>query len=87
MMCPDTAYASTCGIVLAAGLSRRMGRFKPLLPIDGERVLDHLEFCALPGLGERGKQRPRYLGAGCVARGVSHSSPAVGRLLAQVELA
>ena len=27
------------GIVLAAGLSRRMGRFKPLLPMDGERVL------------------------------------------------
>ncbi len=39
MMGPDTACASTCGIVLSAGLSRRMGRFKPLLPIDGERVL------------------------------------------------
>jgi len=29
-------------LILAAGFSRRMGQFKPLLKIDGETIIDHL---------------------------------------------
>jgi molybdopterin-guanine dinucleotide biosynthesis protein A len=29
-------------LILAAGLSRRMGQFKPLLSIGGETITDHL---------------------------------------------
>jgi len=29
-------------LILAAGYSRRMGQFKPLLDIDGETIIDHL---------------------------------------------
>lgn len=32
----------TCCIVMAAGLSSRMGRYKPLLPIDGQPAIVHL---------------------------------------------
>lgn len=38
-MSPQPARATVTGIILAAGLSQRMGRFKQLLPVDGERVL------------------------------------------------
>jgi molybdenum cofactor cytidylyltransferase len=32
----------TCCVIVAAGLSSRMGRYKPLLPIEGEPAIVHL---------------------------------------------
>lgn len=34
-------YMQTVGVVLAAGMSRRMGRFKPLLPLNGKPLIAH----------------------------------------------
>lgn len=34
--------AAVCGIILAAGFSTRMGRFKPMLPFGGKSVLAHV---------------------------------------------
>ena len=37
-----SAAGPVCGIILAAGFSTRMGRFKPMLPFGGKSVLAHV---------------------------------------------
>ncbi len=39
-LCVDDPCRGLAGVVLAAGLSTRMGAFKPLLPLDGRTVLE-----------------------------------------------
>ncbi len=34
-------FTRTVGLVLAAGMSKRMGRFKPLLPVNGKPLIAH----------------------------------------------
>ena len=38
----ELAAEPVCGIILAAGFSTRMGRFKPMLPFGGKSVLAHV---------------------------------------------
>lgn len=38
---PTLVLMQTVGLVLAAGMSRRMGRFKPLLPLEGKPLIAH----------------------------------------------
>ena len=41
-----------CALILAAGLSRRMGEFKPLLPLGGTTVIENTVEAALSGGAE-----------------------------------
>ena len=41
-----------CALILAAGLSRRMGEFKPLLPLGGTTVIENTVAAALSGGAE-----------------------------------
>ena len=44
---------TVCALILAAGLSRRMGEFKPLLPLGGATVIENTVASALAGRAER----------------------------------
>ena len=39
----------TCCVIMAAGLSSRMGRYKPLLPVSGQPAIVHLVSAMLKG--------------------------------------
>lgn len=60
-----------CGLILAAGLSRRMGDFKPLLPLRGRTVIENTVDSMLAGgaetvvvvLGHRAEELEAFLRA------------------------
>jgi broad specificity phosphatase PhoE/CTP:molybdopterin cytidylyltransferase MocA len=64
----------TGGLILAAGLSSRMGRFKPLLDFEGEPVLSHMV------------KRMRRAGIGQIAVVTGHNREQLAPVLASLEV-
>lgn len=68
-MCSQTPLA--CGLILAAGLSSRMGEFKPLMPLRGKTLIENTVDSVFAGgagtvvvvVGHRGKELSALLDA------------------------